>query len=67
MHLRDFEKPSRILYHVKVKELRRDVHENGDYEKSSDYRQLDNYYFSTLAEVEQFIEKLGYIAILNGL
>jgi hypothetical protein len=60
MRLRDFEKLSKAPYHVKVKELRRDVHENGDYEKPSDLRQLDNYYFSTLAEVEKIVEKLGY-------
>lgn len=60
MHLREFERLSKTPYHIMVKELRRDVHESGAYEDGSDYRQLDNYYFSTLDEAERFIEELGY-------
>ena len=47
-------------YHVIIKELRRDVHESGEYETGDDVRQKDNYYFGTIDEVEKFIEELGY-------
>jgi hypothetical protein len=46
-------------YHVRVIELRRDVHESGKYESTDDYRQNENYYFETLNEVERIIEQLG--------
>jgi hypothetical protein len=46
-------------YHVRVIELRRDVHESGEYESTEDYRQNENYYFKALDEVERIIEQLG--------
>ena len=46
-------------YHVRVIELRRDVHESDKYERAEDYRQNDNYYFETLNEVEKLFEQLG--------
>jgi hypothetical protein len=47
-------------YHMQVLELRRDVHESGEYENTEDYRQNENYYFETLGEAERMVERLGY-------
>jgi len=47
-------------YHVRVLELRRDVHESGEYEGTEDYRLNENYYLETLDEVERMVEQLGY-------
>lgn len=54
------EKREKTPYHVLIKELRRDVHESGEYETGDDIRHKENYYFSCIDEVEEFIEKLGY-------
>ncbi|MDY6781851.1 MAG: hypothetical protein SW833_04740 [Cyanobacteriota bacterium] len=54
------EKLKRTPYHILVLELKREVHESGDYEDNDDYRQRESYYLSTLQEVEEFIENLGY-------
>jgi len=47
-------------YHVLVIELRRDVHESGVYESNEDYRLRENYNFSTLDEVESFVNGHGH-------
>ena len=47
-------------YHLLVIELRRDVHEAGDYESSEDYRLRQNYYFSSLDEVDYEVQRLGF-------
>ncbi|MEH2173845.1 hypothetical protein [Nostoc sp.] len=58
--IREAEKRQKTPYHVLIKELRRDVHESGEYETGEDIRQKDNYYFSYIDELEKFIEELGY-------
>jgi hypothetical protein len=42
-------------FHVSVRELKKTVHESGEYESTEDYRVRDNYYFSTLEEVLNFL------------
>jgi hypothetical protein len=46
-------------YHVRVLELRRDIHESEGYESREDYRVSENYYFETLGEVKEFVESCG--------
>jgi hypothetical protein len=54
------ERLAKAPYHVRVIELRRDVHESDAYEENDDYRLNDNRYFASLAEVEEFIKTFGY-------
>ncbi len=58
--VRKHEKITKSPYHVHIVELKREVHESDNYQSEDDYRQRENYYFSTLNEVEEFITKLGY-------
>lgn len=59
-YLETYRQRTETPYHVLIKELRRDVHESGKYETGDDVRQKDNYYFSTIDELENFIKELGY-------
>jgi hypothetical protein len=47
-------------YHVLIYELKRDVHERGGYETGDDVRLNDNYYFTSIEKLENFINELGY-------
>jgi hypothetical protein len=47
-------------YSVLILELRRDVHESGQYESTEDYRTREYYLFASLEEVVEFLHKLGY-------
>ena len=47
-------------YLVLVIELKRSVHEAGDYETEGDYRQKDAYRYGSLSEVESQLQKWGY-------
>lgn len=49
-----------LPYHVHIVELRRDVHERGDYETSEDQRLLENYYFPNLDQTITFLEGMGF-------
>ena len=53
------ERLSRTPYHVKIRELRRDVHESGEYEQPGDYRLVENFYFESLRDVEQFLNGMN--------
>lgn len=46
-------------YTLSVKELRRDVHERGDYEDNADYRMRKSWHFATLEEVEEALQTYG--------
>jgi len=41
-------------------ELKRSVHEAGDYETEKDYRQKDKFWFSSLDDVEKHLVAWGY-------
>jgi hypothetical protein len=58
--LKEDKRRKKYPYHVRIIELRRDIHESGVYETGDDYKQNDCYHFSTLDEVAQFITELGY-------
>ena len=47
-------------YDLSILELRREVHESGEYESTEDYRLREHYYFSTLEETERKIKELGF-------
>ena len=47
----------RLPYHVSIRELRRDVHESGEYEDTGDYRLIENFYVSSLEEVQTILDK----------
>jgi hypothetical protein len=47
-------------YHLRVIELRRDVHESGEYESTEDYRLNENHYCSSLTEAVRLIKNLGF-------
>jgi hypothetical protein len=59
-HLDEYRRREETPYHVGIRELKKDVHERGDYETGDDVRQADNYYFSSVDEVEEFVNQLGY-------
>jgi hypothetical protein len=47
-------------YHVLIYELRKDVHERGGYETGDDVRLNENHYFSSIDELEIFVNSIGY-------
>jgi bifunctional DNA-binding transcriptional regulator/antitoxin component of YhaV-PrlF toxin-antitoxin module len=47
-------------YRITLLELRREVHESDKYEINEDYRLREKYDFSSLDEVEIFLEKFNY-------
>ena len=47
-------------YHILIYELKRDVHQRGDYETGDDVRLNENHYFASIEELEKFINELGY-------
>jgi hypothetical protein len=58
--VREERRRQREPYLVLVVELRRDVHESGDYETESDYRQKDRHWFSDLSAAARLLESWGY-------
>jgi hypothetical protein len=60
LYLDKYQQREKTPYHLLVYELRRDVHERGDYETGDDVRQKDNYYFSSVDQLETFVRELGY-------
>jgi hypothetical protein len=53
------EQMRRTPYHVHVVELKREVHEAGEYPGNEDYRNIENYYVATLDEVEEIVHRFG--------
>jgi len=47
-------------YLLMIVELKKSVHESGDYETDQDYRRKDIHRYSSLTEVEAVLHKLGY-------
>jgi hypothetical protein len=47
-------------YFLLVIELRRDVHEAGDYETEADYRQKDKYWYASLDDVAKKLAEWGF-------
>ena len=47
-------------YYIHIVELKRDVHERGDYETSEDQRNKENHYFADLEEAVAFLNQRGY-------
>ena len=50
----------RSPFQVLVQELDRDVHESDRYETNEDYRVNERHYFSSLDEVEEFVNSFGH-------
>jgi len=53
-------------YHLFVIELRRDVHEAGDYPFQEDYRLRKSYYLGSLDEVKHELQGMGF-SLCNAL
>jgi hypothetical protein len=59
-HVKGAARVKETPYHVLIIEILREAHESEKYEDEEDYRRRDNYYFSTLDDVEKLVEELGY-------
>jgi hypothetical protein len=51
---------TKFPYHIIYMELKKDVHEKGDYETENDYRKWVNHYLTSIFEVKATFERYGY-------